>query len=143
MTALHSLNPRRDKVIYNARVFNLSDSDELAQYVQVMRRYGDRLVSSPPERYFSSKSETVHTFVDWMSQLTFEEEFLGEPAPAGPPELPDEDGEFVAATQGHGGSSLDRLAARLASISGPRVALTPAAAVEGDELDTSDELADA
>ena len=105
--SLASLNPRvGKKKIYNARVFNASDSAELQSYVEVMRKYAEYLVQSPPNLFFSSKDAEIHIFIDWMSDYTYEEEFL-QTAPIPPPADPSQ------RTGDAPGSALAKLAARL------------------------------
>lgn len=108
MSGLAPIHGHRKKKLYNARVFNLSEPAELQEYITVMRQYGDRLLSSPPERYFSSKSESIHIFIDWMSDYTYEEEFL-----QGLSKKASDSGDSGEQDGSAPGSALARLAARL------------------------------
>jgi hypothetical protein len=102
------------KRIYNAQVFNLSDPAELKLYVAVMREYGDYLLQSPPPQYFSSKTESIHVFLDWMSEYDFEDEFINKTTKPTTVEAGDS-GEQGGSPE----SALARLAARLQAKSLP------------------------
>jgi len=117
--SLHSLNPAaRNAKIFNARVFDLSKEDELQMYNVVMRRYGDMLVNSPPNFFFSAKEGAVKVYIDWMSEFSYEEEFLGEARKTEPAPLDPQTGVPVGTN-----SAISRLAARLQGSKLPAPAL--------------------